>query len=161
MRPMVEKLSRETLRRVRAVEDALAHYSLDGDNLQAALEALRVLLETDKVLLYSLVQRRKSFERLIGGRRVTWGGYHAVRPDPVQRDRVLRSEEIAELTAGQSREVETVMHRQLGTVGVPAFRWRLEFERMVSEATIAQSALDALIERVKGAVWVLGPAAPR
>lgn len=39
---------------MRGVEDALAHYSLDGDNMHASLEALRELIDTDKIILYSL-----------------------------------------------------------------------------------------------------------
>jgi DNA-binding CsgD family transcriptional regulator len=208
------KLQRETMRKVRAVEDALAHYSLEGDNMQASLEALGDLLDTDKVFLYTLAQRpegddlmiareatvrypparaRKIFDEFLVGRGMSWGAYNAVRPEPAQRDRVLRSGEIAALTSGRSLEVEDVLCRRLGLFGedtmrvlvcdgpsllawvgstqpdktteqqrelfervVPAFRRRLQFERMVGESSLAVSALTAALEHINASAWVLG-----
>jgi len=123
---------------VRVVEDALAHYSLDGDNVVAALSALRELLETDKVILYSLEQRRGSedlrvarnatvavphagwrdaFDEYLVGRGVAWGTYNAVSPEPSQRDRILDSRQISVLTGGRNREIEGVVYKQLGALG--------------------------------------------
>jgi DNA-binding CsgD family transcriptional regulator len=134
----MEKLSRATLRKARAVEDALAHYSLDGDNVLASVEALGELLETDSVILYSLAQRaghddlmvtraatigrlrerwRGVFDDFLVGRGVTFGIYNAIQPEPAQRDRVLRSEELAVVTEGRSVEIEGQLHRRMGTVG--------------------------------------------
>ena len=122
------KLTRDAAEKLRAVEDCLAHYSLDTDNLQGAVEGLRELLETDKAFLYSLGQRprgedvmitreasvapasscwRETFDDYVRGRGVAWGAYHALRPEPAQRDCVLRSDELATLTRGKSTEVET------------------------------------------------------
>lgn len=212
---MAKKPSGEALRRLRAVEDSLGAYSVGGDNLQASLEALQALLETDKVLLYSLAQRpdgedltvardfavgyprerwRAAFDDFVRGRGVDWPGYNALRPEPQQRDRVLRSAEIAKLTRGRSVEVQEVLYRRLGTYGqdtmrvlvcdgpsllawigivqpdettesqrellqhaVPAFRRRLMFERLVDESALATSALDAALEQIGAAAWVLAP----
>lgn len=209
------KLPRETRSKVRAVEDALAHYSLEGDNVQASLEALHELLETDKVFLYTLAQRpeaddlmvardaavayprgrlRKVFDAFLRGRGVEWGVYNAVRPEPVHRDRILSGDELAELTEGRSRAVEEDLYRRLGTFGddtmrvlvcdgpsmlawvgfmqpdkttdrqrelfervIPAFRRRLEFERLVGESSFTGSALAAALEHVNAAAWMLGP----
>jgi DNA-binding CsgD family transcriptional regulator/PAS domain-containing protein len=139
----MDKLPRESLERVRAVEDALAHYSLDGDNVQASLEALHALLGTDKLLLYSLAQRsggedlmvaheanvaypaalwRSVFDDFLRGRGVDWGPYNALKPDRAQRDRVLKSDEIAEITGGRSREVEQSLYARLGMFGEDTMR---------------------------------------
>jgi DNA-binding CsgD family transcriptional regulator len=128
---------------VRRVQDALAHYSLEGDNVQAALEAMRVLLETDKVVLYSLEQHpdtddlrvkresnvglarstlRETFDAYLVGRGVAWGVYNAVRPEPAQRDRVLDSAQIDGLTRGRNREIEQVLYERLGLVGCDTMR---------------------------------------
>lgn len=130
--------SRESLQKGRAIEDSLAHYSLDGDNVQASLEALHDLLETDKSVLYSLTQRpgaedlmisrgasvgyplkrfQETFDDLIRGRGVAWAGYNAVAPEPAQRDRVLGRDEIAVLTGGRSLTFEKPLAMRLGTVG--------------------------------------------
>jgi DNA-binding CsgD family transcriptional regulator len=209
------KLARETRSKVRAVEDALAHYSLEGDNVQASLEALHELLETDKVFLYALAQRpdaedlmvardaavtyprgrmRKVFDEYLRGRGAAWGVYNAIRPEPLQRDRVLSSEELAKLTEGRSVAIEEDLYRRLGTFGedtmrvlvcdgpsllawvgfmqpdkaterqrellerlIPAFRRRLEFERLVGESSFTGSALAAALEQVNAAAWMLGP----
>ena len=125
------------------MDDALAHYSLDGDNMRSALEALRTLLETDKVLLYSLepcansddlrVKReatvsvsnagwRNVFDEYLAGRGVAWGVYNALRPEPAQRDRVLDTDELSALTGGQNRVVSKVLFEQLGTLGHDVMR---------------------------------------
>ena len=132
-----------TLRAVRVVEDALAHYSLDGDNVVAALSALRELLDTDKVILYSLEQRRGSedlrvarnatvavphagwrdtFDEYLAGRGVAWGTYNAVSPEPSQRDRILDTNQITKLTGGRNREVEGIVFKQLGALGHDTMR---------------------------------------
>jgi DNA-binding CsgD family transcriptional regulator/PAS domain-containing protein len=132
-----------TQRIVRIVEDALTHYSLDGDNIAAALEALRDLLDTDKVILYSFEQRpdtddlrvareatacvpdkswRACFDEYLRGRGVAWGTYNAVSPELSQRDRVLDTGEITALTHGRHRGVEEVVYRQLGALGHDTMR---------------------------------------
>jgi DNA-binding CsgD family transcriptional regulator len=209
------KLPRETRSKVRAVEDALAHYSLEGDNVQASLEALHELLETDKVFLYTLAQRpdgddlmvardaavtyprgrmRKVFDAFLRGRGIEWGVYNAIRPEPAHRDRVISSDELAALSDGRSRVIEEDLYRRLGTFGedtmrvivcdgpsmlawvgfmqpdkttdrqrelfervIPAFRRRLEFERLVGESSFTGTALAAALEQVNAAAWMLGP----
>lgn len=139
----MSKLTHESLQKVRAVEDALAHYSIDGDSVEASLEALHDLLDTDKVLLFTLAQRageedltiarsasvayppsrwRDAFEDFLRGRGVAWGGYHALRPEPPQRDRVLRAEEILALTEGRAREAHSTLLERLGMQGEDAMR---------------------------------------
>lgn len=210
---MTNTLSGEMLRKLAALEDTLGAYSVDGDNMHASLEALGALLETDKVFLYCLSQRpggtdltitrdvsvgyprelwRDGFEDFVRGRGVEWAGYNALRPDPQQRDRVLRSADIARLTKGRSLEVEEILYRRLGihghdtmralvcdgpsllawvgivqpektteqqrqlfTEALPAFRKRLMFERVVTEAALMTSALEAALEQIAGAAWVL------
>lgn len=210
------KVGRETQRLVQSVEDALAHYSIDGDNVAVALEALHELLETEIVVLFSLTQRaggsedlmvareasvgleavwRETFDRLLEGRGVSWGAYNAVRPEPDQRDVVLRSDEIATLTNGRGVGFQNAILSQLGLLGtdsmrvlicegpsmlasvgllqaeqtterqrelltrvIPAFRRRLEFERFITEAKLAASALITALEQVNGAAYVLGSA---
>lgn len=201
-------------RTVRAVEDALAHYSLESDNVQSSLEAVRELLETDKVLVYSLQETRGAddlrvkrglavsmcddwrdiFDAYLRGRGVAWGAYNAVHPEPAQRDRVLDTAQLTKLTNGRNREVEDVLYDRLGMVGHatmrilvcdgpsllawvgivqpdptterqrqllealgPAFKKRLLFERMLGVAAAAAPALDAALEHVGGAAWVLAP----
>jgi len=210
----MERQGRE-VRLVRAVEDSLAHYSIEGDNVEASLQALHELLDTDKVLLYSLAQRPKSedlavvrdatvgfapswrdvFDEYLTGRGIEWCGYNAVHPDPSQRDLVLDSDEIRVLTDGQSLVAENILCKGLGVFGhkmmrvlvcegpsllgwlgcfqpdatterqrelmtrlLPAFRRRLEFDRFVTEAKLASSALIAALEQVNGAAYVLGSA---
>lgn len=211
----VEALPIETRRGVRAVEDALAHYSLDGDNLTSALEALRELLDTDKVLLYSLEPRRgtadlcvvrdvtvnvkdagwrESFDDYLVGRGVSWGTFNPVNPEPTQRDRVLDMREVDALTRGRNRPIQELLYKRLDTVGgdtlrvlvcdgpsmlawvgivqpvkttrrqrdlfelvVPAFRRRLKFDRIVSEAEIARGAVATALEQANGPAWFLGP----
>lgn len=134
----MEKLTRESLQRVRAVEDSLTHYAIDGDNVRASLEALHALLETDKLILYSLAQRpggedlmvsreasvgfarggwRGIFDDFVRGRGVGWAGYNAVKPEPAQRDRVLDRDEIANLTGGRSLAAEQSLYARLGLAG--------------------------------------------
>ncbi len=208
------KLTGDALQKVRAVEDCLAHYSLESDNLRAAVEALCDLLDSDKAYLYSLGQCgdgddlmitreasvapagarwRECFDAFIRGRGVAWGAYHAVRPEPSQRDCVLRSDEIALLTRGKSTEIEAQLYTQIGVLGddtmrvlvcdgpsmlawvgiiqpdpttehqrqlfervVPAFRKRLEFERLLGQAMLADAALVVALEQVPGPAWVVG-----
>lgn len=208
-------LPRETRRVIRVVEDALAHYSLEGDNVQASLEALHELLDTDKVFLYALAQRPDSEDLMVvrdaavayprgrmlkvlddylRGRGVAWGIYNATRPEPSQRDRVLSTDELFALSGGRSAKVEGDLCRRLGTFGddtmrvlvcdgpsmlawvgmvqpektterqrellecvVPAFRRRLEFERLVGESSFTATALAAALEQVNAAAWMLGP----
>jgi DNA-binding CsgD family transcriptional regulator len=110
---------------------------LDGDSVQAALEALQRLLETERVYLFTLGQRpdgedlvvaralsvgagdawRTALDGAMRGRGIAWSGYNALRPPPPQRDQVLCSDEIAALTDGRSREAELALAAQLGTVG--------------------------------------------
>ena len=128
---------------VHAVDDALAHYSLDGDNMQAALEALRELMDTDKVFLYSLEQRpdsedlrvaraatvsvkrpgwREAFDEYLTGHGVSWGVYNAVRPEPAQRDRVLDADELSALTGGRSRAVFQHLFARIDALGHDTMR---------------------------------------
>lgn len=209
------KLTREALDKLRAVEDCLAHYSLDTDNLQGAIEGLRALLESDKAFLYSLGQRgrgedlmitreasiapatsrwRETFDDFVRGRGVEWGAYNALRPEPAQRDCVLRSDELAVLTRGKSVEVERALYTRIGALGedtmrvlvcdgpsmlawvgiiqptptterqrelferlVPAFRKRLEFERVLAQSMLADAALVVALEEIPGAAWMVGP----
>lgn len=136
------KLTRESLEKVRAVEDSLAHYSLYGDNVQASLEALHELLRTDKLLLFSLAPRpgsddltvsrhaavtpppqwRDVFDDFLRGRGVAWGGYNAVRPEPALRDRVLRSRELAVETENRSLRAQEMLFSRLGIEGEEAMR---------------------------------------
>jgi DNA-binding CsgD family transcriptional regulator/PAS domain-containing protein len=176
---------------------------------------VRELLDTDKVILYSLEQRpdsedlrvaraatthvrgtgwRETLDEYLCGRGVAWGVYNALSPEPPQRDRVLDGAQLGALTHGRSRPVENMMLKQLGALGdellrvlvcdgpsllaslgvihpqkttalqrellelvVPAFRKRLKFERLVSEAGIARGTLSAALEHVNGAAWLLGP----
>lgn len=210
---MTKMQSGETLRKLAALEDSLGAYSVSGDNMHVSLEALRALLETDKALLYCVAQRpgstdltvtrdaavgyprerwRDGFEEFVRGRGIDWAGYNALRPDPQQRDRVLRSADVARLTKGRSLEVKEALYRRLGihgqdtmralvcdgpsllawvgivqpekttelqrelfTAALPAFRKRLMFERVVTEAALATSALEAALEQIAGAAWVL------
>jgi DNA-binding CsgD family transcriptional regulator len=131
-------LTRDSLQKVRGIEDSLAHYAIDGDNVQASIEALHELLATDKLLLFTLAQRpggedlvvardasvgfppdrwRDVFNEFLRGRGVTWGGYNALRPEPEQRDRVLSSSEVALVTDGRSRAAEEFLELRLGMIG--------------------------------------------
>ena len=209
------KLTRDAQQSLRAVEDCLAHYSLDTDNMHGAMEGLRELVDGDKVFLYSLGQRetgddlmitrevsvapgagpwRETFDEYVRGRGVTWGAYNAIRPEPAQRDCVLRSDELAVLTQGKSTEIERDLHTRMGLLGhdtmrvlvcdgpsllawvgivqpaptteqqrgllervVPAFRRRLQFERLVAQSAVADAALVLALEEIPGAAWVVGP----
>jgi DNA-binding CsgD family transcriptional regulator len=132
-----------TKRTARIVVDALAHYSLDGDNVQVALEALRELLDTDKVVLYSLEPRpqsddlqiarhaavsvpdpgwRTTFDDYLTGRGVAWGAYNAISPEPSQRNRVLDTSQIDVLTQGRQRGIAQVVFKRLGALGNDAMR---------------------------------------
>jgi DNA-binding CsgD family transcriptional regulator/PAS domain-containing protein len=134
--------SREALQ-LRAVEDALTHYSLDGDNLQAALEALQHVVATDKVVLYDLLQRAASDDLMIGrevvvsfepgswrgasdeylaGRGTNWGAYNPVRPEAAQRDRVLSAAEVITLTEGRSVPAAEFVYGRLGVRGFDTLR---------------------------------------
>jgi DNA-binding CsgD family transcriptional regulator/PAS domain-containing protein len=107
--------------------------------MQAALEALRLAVETDKVVFYDLVQRPASEDLMIGrevvvsfqpgrwraasdeyltGRRTNWGGYNPVRPEVAQRDRVLSAAEVVTLTEGRSVPAAEFVY---GRLGVRAF----------------------------------------
>src|SRR4051812_42431402 len=126
--------SREALQ-LRAVEDALTHYSLGGDNMQAALEALRAVVETDRVVLFDMIQKPASEDLMVGrevvvsfepgswraasdeyltGRGANWGTYNAARPDAAQRDRVLNSAEVATLTQGRASPITQFVYGRLG-----------------------------------------------
>ncbi|MDB4937051.1 MAG: Transcriptional regulator, LuxR family [Labilithrix sp.] len=139
----MRRLERETHDKLRAVEEALANHSLDRDNIGVSLEALRELVDTDKVFLSSLAQRadgddltitrdaavgcaqtrwRKLTDDFLRGRVVSWTGYDGLHPAPAQRDRVLRSADLAELTHGRSREVETLLYPRLGMGGEDTMR---------------------------------------
>ena len=125
-------------RAVHCVEEALAHYSLDDDNMHGSLDALRELIDTDKVLLYSLEHRpgsddfcvaraatanvkgaawREGFDDYLAGRAAGWGPYDALSPEPRQRDRVLDSKQIGALTRGRNRAVEDIVLERLGALG--------------------------------------------
>ena len=131
------------MRKLRAVEDALATYSLKSDNLHVAVEALRDLLGADKAFLYSLAQRpdgddlvvtrahaahsvpppappvdyERELNELLRGRGSEWGGYNVLRPDPEHRDRAMRTSEIVELTGGRGAQVETELYARMGLAG--------------------------------------------
>lgn len=136
-------LPRDAQRKLRAVKDALAHYSLAGDNVAVALEALRDLVDTDKVVLYSLKQRptgddlmidreavvslvpgawRSAFDDLLVGRGTVWGVYNATTPEPAQRDRVLRTGEVAELTEGRVIAIKDFVFGRIGATGSDTMR---------------------------------------
>ncbi len=125
-------------RAVRGVQEALAHYSLDNDNMYSSLDALRELIDTDKVLFYTLEQRpgsddfcvgraatanvkgsawREGFDDYLTGRAAAWGPYNALSPEPPQRDRVLDSKQIGALTRGKNRDVQDVVLERLGALG--------------------------------------------
>lgn len=135
--------TKRAARNVRPVVDALAHYSLDGDNVRGALEALRELLDTDKVILYSLEPRphsddlqlarsvtvgvpdagwRTTFDDYLTGRGHAWGAYDAMTPEPVQRNRVLDTSEIDALTNGRQRGVGQTVLQRLGAGGHDVLR---------------------------------------
>jgi DNA-binding CsgD family transcriptional regulator len=209
------KLTAVAVQKLRALEDCLAHYSIETDNLRGAMEGLRDLLESDKAFFYALGQRdagadltitreasaapsgvpwRETFDDYLRGRGVAWGAYNALRPEPAQRDCVLRSDELAVLTQGKSVEVEKDLLPRLGMLGhdtmrvlvcdgpsmlgwvgiiqptptterqrelfervVPAFRKRLDFERLVAQSRLADAALVMALEEIAGAAWVVGP----
>ena len=136
-------MPRDAQRKLRAVEDALAHYSLAGDNVTVALEALRDLVDTDKVVLYSLKQRptgddlmtdreavvsvapgtwRSALDELLIGRGTAWGVYNSITPEPTQRDRVLRYSEVAQLTEGRVIAVQEHVFRRIGAAGFDTMR---------------------------------------
>ncbi len=138
----MKKRLRESLQ-LRAVEDALTHYSLDGDNMQAALEALRHVVETDKVVFYDLLQRPASDDLMIGrevvvsfeagswraasdaylaGRGTDWGAFNPVRPEAAQRDRVLTAAEITTLTQGRALPALEFVYGRLGIRGFDTLR---------------------------------------
>jgi DNA-binding CsgD family transcriptional regulator len=142
-RQATRNLPRDAPRKVRAVEDALAHYSLDGDNLRAALEALRDAADTDKVVLYDLKQRPLSDDLMIDrelvvslvpgswrsavddyllGRGNSWGIYNPVRPEAIQRDRVLSTAEVALLTDGRVLALRDAVFQRIGIVGFDTMR---------------------------------------
>lgn len=52
-------------------------------------------------------------------------------------------------------EKTTERQRELLTEALPAFRKRLMFERVVSEAALATGALEAALEQIAGGAWVL------
>ena len=135
------------MRKVRALEDALATYSLKSDNLHVAVEALRELLGADKAFLYSFAQRvdgddlvvtrahaahsvpppavvdyASELADFLRGRGVDWGGYNVLRPEPEHRDRVLRTSEITELVGGRDANVETELYTRLGLAGQDTMR---------------------------------------
>jgi DNA-binding CsgD family transcriptional regulator len=139
----MRKVPRETQDALRDVEDSLAHYSLRGDNIVASLEALREAVDTDKVFLYSLAQRAGDddlmitrsasvgcpterwtsiFDGYLRGRGVVWGPYNGIHPEPEQRDRVLRSDDLAALTARGLRDIESALYPQLGLGGHDTMR---------------------------------------
>jgi DNA-binding CsgD family transcriptional regulator len=136
-------LPRDTQRKLRAAEDALGHYSLAGDNVTVALEAVRYLVDTDKVVLYSLKQRpsgddlmidreavvalvpgtwRTAMDELLSGRGTLWGAYNPITPEPAQRDRVLGAGEVAELTEGRVVALRDYVFRRIGAAGSDIMR---------------------------------------
>jgi DNA-binding CsgD family transcriptional regulator len=136
-------LPRDAQRKLRAVEDALGHYSLASDNVSTALEALRELVDTDKAVLYNLRQRpesddlmidrevvvsmapglwRSAFDEYLVGRGVMWGVYNPIRPEPSQRDRVLRTAEVAELTDGRVFATREYIFQRIGSAGSDTMR---------------------------------------
>lgn len=136
-------LSPEVERRLRDVEGALAHYSLDADNLQGAIEALQLLLGSDKACLYGLLPRGDEDDLVIGrtacvgfpkpnwvaefdgflfGRGVKWGSYNAIRPEGPQRNRALTSVDLRRLTRGANETVERELYGRLGFAGQRTLR---------------------------------------
>jgi DNA-binding CsgD family transcriptional regulator len=134
---------RDTRERIRAVEDALSYYPLDGHDLRAPLEALRELLGTERVLFYQLAQRdhadelsvtrwegvgfgrgrwRDTFDEFLRGRGVDWGGFNGVRPSPIQRDRVLDDGELTRVTRGKNLAIEATFYRSIGLAGEHTMR---------------------------------------
>ncbi|AKV01958.1 Transcriptional regulator, LuxR family [Labilithrix luteola] len=133
----------EVAKRLRDVEDALAHYSLDVDNLQGAIEALQLLLGTDKACLYGLRPRDQEddlviartaavgfpkpnwiaeFDGFLFGRGVKWGSYNAIRPEIAQRNRALCSIDLDRLTRGVNEAVERDLYGRLGFAGQRTLR---------------------------------------
>jgi DNA-binding CsgD family transcriptional regulator len=51
----------------------------------------------------------------------------------------------------------TERQRELLERVVPAFRKRLEFERLVAQSRLADAALVVALEEIAGAAWVIGP----
>ncbi len=209
------KLIADAEQRLRAVDDLLTNYSLEADNLRGGIEALRELLETDKVFLYSLGQRGDSddvtvtrdllagtshvdwgpvIDEYICGRGVHWGGFNAIRPEHAQRDCVLSLAEVNVLTDQKSAIVHRELSPRLGIAQcdvarvlvcegpsllasvsmiqgapveerqralfervVPTLRKRLEFDRMVSHASLTDSAIVVALDAIPGAAWLVGP----
>jgi DNA-binding CsgD family transcriptional regulator len=139
----MRKLTRQTHDKLQAVEEALARFSLEGDNIGDSLEALRELVDTDKVFLYSLGQRDGGDDLMVTreasvgckhsdwssviddylrGRGVSWGSYHGLHPEPSQRNRVLRSDDVAALTGGKNLVVESAIYPRLGMAGEDTMR---------------------------------------
>jgi DNA-binding CsgD family transcriptional regulator len=50
----------------------------------------------------------------------------------------------------------TARQRELFELVVPAFRRRLKFDRIVSEATVARGAMATALEQASGPAWLLG-----
>lgn len=209
------KLSTEAEQRLRVVDDLFASYSLEADNLRCGIEALRELLQTDKVFLYSVGQRGDSdditvtrdllagashvpwgtvLDEYVRGRGIHWGGFNALRPEHAQRDCVLSLAEINVLTDHKSAVVHRELSPRLGIAQhdvarvlvcdgpsllasvsmiqpapveerqralfervVPSLRKRLEFDRMVSQASLADSAIVVALDAIPGAAWLVGP----
>ncbi len=209
------KLIADAEQRLRAVDDLLTNYSLEADNLRGGLEALRELLETDKVFLYSLGQRGDGddvtvtrhllagtshvdwgpvLDEYICGRGVHWGGFNVIRPERAQRDCVLSLAEVNVLTDQKSAIVHRELSPRLGIAQcdvarvlvcegpsllasvsmiqaapveerqrallervVPSLRKRLEFDRMVSHASLTDSAIVVALDAIPGAAWLVGP----
>ncbi|HSO33430.1 MAG TPA: helix-turn-helix transcriptional regulator [Labilithrix sp.] len=201
--------------KLRVVDDLLATYSLQEDNLRGAMGALRELLDTDKVFVCSFGQRGDGddltltrgvlagsssvpwgpvMDDFIAGRGVEWAGFNPVRPDPVQRNRVLTCREIDALTDGVATQVRSELYARLGVRGfhamrvlvcddasllawvgilqptpaderqralfekvVPALRRRLEFDRLVGHALLADPALVVALDAIPAATWLVGP----
>ena len=120
--------------KLRIVEELLASYSLDADNLREGMVALRELLATDKAFLYSLGQRGSSedltvtreilvgssapwgrvLDEFVQGRGVAWGGFNSIRPESEQRDVVLIDTEVDALTGGVSTLARAALYPRLG-----------------------------------------------
>lgn len=210
------KLTSDAEQGLRIVDDLLGSYSLDADNLRGAIEALREVVDTEKIFLYSVGQRGDgddvtvTRDLLVGnasvpawgevldaymvGRGVQWAGYSAVRPESAQRDVVLTASEIDVLTQGKSCAIRAELSPRLGVADddcmrvlvcdgsnmlaslsclqptpiaerqrmlldrvVPGLRRRLEFDRMVAQASLADSAIVVALDAIPGAAWLVGP----
>jgi DNA-binding CsgD family transcriptional regulator len=65
---------------------------------------------------------QEHLDEYLHGRGIAWGAYNVVHPEPAQRDRVLRTDEIATLCAGRNLPVENFLYQRLGSLGDDTMR---------------------------------------